>query len=122
LQACPNPVCAFSVLLLRENRLVERFMRSGEDGDARIHVHPYVHRKVFAGAPVSGRGGGVVPDTRAARSSSTTFLSSLARALSFLAVGVVLLLAGFFYQRISDQLDERDRRGSSREPPGSVPA
>ena len=50
------------------------------------------------------------------------FLSSLARALSFLAVGVVLLLAGFFYQRISDQLDERDRRGSPTEPPGNVPA
>jgi uncharacterized membrane protein len=50
------------------------------------------------------------------------FLSSLARALSFLAVGVVLLLAGFFYQRISDQLDERDRSGSPTEPPGNVPA
>jgi hypothetical protein len=49
-------------------------------------------------------------------------LPSLARALSFLAVGAVLLLAGFFYQRISDQLDERDRRGSPAEPPGNVTA
>jgi len=29
------------------------------------------------------------------------FLSSVARAFSFLAVGGVLLLAGFFYQRLS---------------------
>ena len=28
-------------------------------------------------------------------------LSSVSRALSFLAVGAVLLLAGFFYQRLS---------------------
>jgi uncharacterized membrane protein len=32
-------------------------------------------------------------------------LSSVARALSFLAVGAVLLLAGFFYQRLSAGLD-----------------
>jgi uncharacterized membrane protein len=50
------------------------------------------------------------------------FLSSLARALSFLAVGAVLLLAGFFYQRISDQFDERDGKGSPTEPPGNVAA
>ena len=37
------------------------------------------------------------------------FLSSLARALSFLAVGALLLLGGFFYQRLSEQLAERDR-------------
>jgi uncharacterized membrane protein len=30
-----------------------------------------------------------------------TFLSSITRALSFLAVGAVLLLAGFFYQRLT---------------------
>jgi uncharacterized membrane protein len=42
-----------------------------------------------------------------------SFLSSLARALSFTAVGAVLLLAGFFYQRISDELEERDRAGSA---------
>jgi len=29
------------------------------------------------------------------------------RALSFLAVGAVLLLGGFFYQRLSAQFDER---------------
>lgn len=34
-------------------------------------------------------------------------LSSLARAFSFLAVGAVLLLGGFFYQRLSHQLDDR---------------
>jgi uncharacterized membrane protein len=34
-------------------------------------------------------------------------LSSITRALSFLAVGAVLLLGGFFYQRLSAQLDER---------------
>ena len=34
-------------------------------------------------------------------------LSSITRALSFLAVGAVLLLGGFFYQRLSSQLDER---------------
>jgi uncharacterized membrane protein len=32
-------------------------------------------------------------------------LSSVARALSFLAVGVLLLVAGFFYQRLSGALD-----------------
>ena len=36
-----------------------------------------------------------------------TTLSSLARALSFLAVGALLLLGGFFYQRLSEQLEER---------------
>ena len=35
------------------------------------------------------------------------FLNSVARALSFLAVGAVLLLAGFFYQRLSAQLESR---------------
>jgi uncharacterized membrane protein len=34
-------------------------------------------------------------------------LSSAQRALSFLAVGAVLLLGGFFYQRLSVQYDER---------------
>jgi uncharacterized membrane protein len=34
-------------------------------------------------------------------------LSSAQRALSFLAVGAVLLLGGFFYQRLSTQFDER---------------
>jgi uncharacterized membrane protein len=34
-------------------------------------------------------------------------LSSITRALSFLAVGAVLLLGGFFYQRLSAQLEER---------------
>jgi hypothetical protein len=34
-------------------------------------------------------------------------LSSIQRALSFLAVGAVLLLGGFFYQRLSAQFDER---------------
>lgn len=34
-------------------------------------------------------------------------LSSVQRALSFLAVGAVLLLGGFFYQRLSAQYDER---------------
>ncbi|MGH3005093.1 MAG: DUF2339 domain-containing protein [Gaiellaceae bacterium] len=37
------------------------------------------------------------------------FLSSAARALSFLAVGALLLLGGFFYQRLSEGLEERDR-------------
>jgi uncharacterized membrane protein len=37
------------------------------------------------------------------------YLSSLARALSFLAVGALLLLGGFFYQRLSAGLEERDR-------------
>ena len=36
-----------------------------------------------------------------------SYLSSLARAFSFLAIGAVLLLGGFFYQRLSQQLDER---------------
>jgi len=35
-------------------------------------------------------------------------LSSVQRALSFLAVGAVLLLGGFFYQRLSAQLGERN--------------
>ena len=34
-------------------------------------------------------------------------LSSITRALSFLAVGAVLLLGGFFYQRLSSQLEDR---------------
>jgi uncharacterized membrane protein len=34
-------------------------------------------------------------------------LSSVQRALSFLAVGAVLLLGGFFYQRLSAQFDDR---------------
>jgi uncharacterized membrane protein len=33
-------------------------------------------------------------------------VSSITRALSFLAVGAVLLLGGFFYQRLSLRLDE----------------
>ena len=37
-------------------------------------------------------------------------LSSITRALSFLAVGAVLLLGGFFYQRLSSQLGERHAR------------
>ena len=36
-------------------------------------------------------------------------LSAMARALSFLGVGAVLLLAGFFYQRLSAELEERRR-------------
>lgn len=39
------------------------------------------------------------------------FLSSVARALSFLAVGALLLLGGFFYQHLSDRLEERERTG-----------
>ena len=39
------------------------------------------------------------------------FLSSLARALSFIAVGAVLLFAGFFYQRLSEQLEGHDGAG-----------
>ena len=39
------------------------------------------------------------------------FLSSLTRALSFLAVGAVLLFAGFFYQRLSEQLEGRGEAG-----------
>ena len=34
-------------------------------------------------------------------------LSSVARALSFLAVGAVLLLGGFFYQRLGSGLGTR---------------
>jgi len=41
-----------------------------------------------------------------------TTLSSLARALSFLAVGALLLLGGFFYQRLSEQLEDRGPTGS----------
>ena len=33
-------------------------------------------------------------------------LDSVARALSFLAVGALLLVAGYFYQRLTGQLDE----------------
>ena len=40
-----------------------------------------------------------------------TTLSSLARALSFLAVGALLLLGGFFYQRLSEQLEDRGPPG-----------
>jgi uncharacterized membrane protein len=35
------------------------------------------------------------------------FLSSVTRALSFLAVGAVLLLGGFFYQRLAAGAEER---------------
>jgi uncharacterized membrane protein len=42
-----------------------------------------------------------------------TTLSSLARALSFLAVGALLLLGGFFYQRLSERLEERGPAGST---------
>ena len=35
------------------------------------------------------------------------FLSSITRALSVLAVGAVLLLGGFFYQRLSARLESR---------------
>jgi uncharacterized membrane protein len=38
-------------------------------------------------------------------------LSSAQRALSFLAVGAILLLGGFFYQRLSAQFDERSPEG-----------
>jgi hypothetical protein len=41
-------------------------------------------------------------------------LSSAQRALSFLAVGGVLLLGGFFYQRLSTQFDERTVEASPR--------
>jgi uncharacterized membrane protein len=41
-----------------------------------------------------------------------SYLSSLTRAVSFLAVGAVLLLGGFFYQRLSQQRDERERVGT----------
>jgi hypothetical protein len=50
------------------------------------------------------------------------FLSSLTRALSFIAVGGVLLFAGFFYQRISEQLEERDHADSPGAPPGKAAA
>jgi uncharacterized membrane protein len=48
------------------------------------------------------------------------FLSSLTRALSFIAVGAVLLLAGFFYQRMSEQLEERDRATAPGPPSGNA--
>ena len=38
-------------------------------------------------------------------------LSSITRALSFLAVGAVLLLGGFFYQRLTVAKDERPVAG-----------
>jgi uncharacterized membrane protein len=44
------------------------------------------------------------------------YLSSLARALSFLAVGALLLLGGFFYQRLSDELEKRDRSADGGAP------
>jgi uncharacterized membrane protein len=34
-------------------------------------------------------------------------LNSITRAFSFLAVGALLLLGGFFYQRLSSELEER---------------
>jgi uncharacterized membrane protein len=46
-------------------------------------------------------------------------LSSVTRALSFLAVGGVLLLAGFFYQRLSEAGTQHTRAPSS--PPGPTP-
>jgi len=49
------------------------------------------------------------------------FLSSLTRALSFIAVGGVLLFAGFFYQRLTEQLEERDRKMPGA-PPGNAAA
>jgi uncharacterized membrane protein len=36
-------------------------------------------------------------------------LSSITRALSFLAVGAVLLLGGFFYQRLAPRLEDREK-------------
>jgi uncharacterized membrane protein len=39
------------------------------------------------------------------------FLSPLTRALSFVAVGAALLFAGFFYQRLSEQLEGRGGTG-----------
>lgn len=48
-----------------------------------------------------------------------SYLSSLTRAVSFLAIGAVLLLGGFFYQRLSEQLDERER---AETPPAKRPA
>jgi len=44
------------------------------------------------------------------------YLSSLARAVSFLAVGALLMLGGFFYQRLSGQLEERDRSAGGGAP------
>jgi uncharacterized membrane protein len=46
----------------------------------------------------------------------------LARALSFIAVGGVLLFAGFFYQRLSEQMEERDRERTPGAPPGNAAA
>ena len=37
--------------------------------------------------------------------------NSLARSLSFLAVGALLILGGFFYQRLSDHLAAPDPPG-----------
>ena len=42
-------------------------------------------------------------------------LSSVERALSFLAVGAVLLLGGFFYQRLTLENDERRAPAGSTE-------
>jgi uncharacterized membrane protein len=50
------------------------------------------------------------------------FLSSLTRAFSFIAVGAVLLLAGFFYQRLSEQLEERGRTRAPGSPPDNAAA
>src|SRR5262249_48780155 len=41
-------------------------------------------------------------------------LSAVARALSFLGVGAVLLLGGFFYQRLSAELEDRHRAAAAR--------
>jgi uncharacterized membrane protein len=43
-------------------------------------------------------------------------LSSVARSLSFLAVGGVLLLGGFFYQRLSGQLDPPNAKAKAPSP------
>jgi uncharacterized membrane protein len=40
-----------------------------------------------------------------------TYSSPLGRPLSFLAVGILLLASGFFYQRLSERMEERDRSG-----------
>ncbi|MGH3041781.1 MAG: DUF2339 domain-containing protein, partial [Gaiellaceae bacterium] len=40
-----------------------------------------------------------------------TYTSPMGRPLSFLAVGILLLASGFFYQRLSERLEERDRGG-----------
>ena len=40
-----------------------------------------------------------------------TYSSPLGRPLSFLAVGILLLASGFFYQRLSERIEERDRVG-----------